>query len=48
MQAEAMARLDAVLGRSPLDATGDGPAEAPPTELWVDQDPAAAHQIRPR
>jgi hypothetical protein len=41
MQAEAMGPRDAVLGRSPLDAPDEGPAEAEPTELWVDEEPAA-------
>jgi integrase len=39
--AEAMGRLDAVLGRSPLDAPDEGPPEAPSAELWVDEEPAA-------
>ena len=38
---EAMGRLDAVLGRSPLDAPDEGPTEAASAELWVDEDPAA-------
>jgi len=36
-----MGRLNAVLGRSPLDAPDEGPAEAESTELWVDEEPAA-------
>jgi hypothetical protein len=39
--AEAMDRLDAVLGRSPLDAPDEGPTEAASAELWVDEEPAA-------
>lgn len=41
MQAEAMGRLDPVLGRSSLDApkpSADGPTQ---TELWLDTDPEA-------
>ena len=38
---EAMGRLDAVLGRSPLDAPDEGPTEAASAELWVDEEPAA-------
>ena len=37
LQAEAMGRLDAVLGRSPLDRPAAAPDEA--VELWVDEDP---------
>jgi len=37
MQTEAMARLDAVLGRSPLDrAASSSPRKSVP-ELWLDQ-----------
>jgi Phage integrase family len=39
MQTEAMARLDAVLGRSPLDR-----AESSPPQLWLDQDSPADHE----
>ena len=35
-----MGRLDAVLGRSPADAE-EPPAAAAPTELWLNQEPAA-------
>jgi len=38
---EAMGRLDAVLGRSPLDAPDEGPTEAASAELWVDEEPEA-------
>jgi hypothetical protein len=43
MQAEAMGRLDAILGRSPLDAPDEVSAAAPgdPT-LWADEEPGAA------
>jgi len=37
LQAEAMSRLDAVLGRSPLDRQAAAPDET--VELWVDEDP---------
>ena len=37
LQAEAMGRLDAVLGRSPLDRPAAAPDER--AELWVDADP---------
>ncbi len=47
MQTEAMARLDALLGRSPLDAADDALGEAPQEpELWLDQESGAA-AIRP-
>jgi hypothetical protein len=36
-----MGRLDAILGRSPLDTPDAGPAEAEPTDLWVDEEPGA-------
>lgn len=39
--AEAMGRLDAVLGRWPLDAPDEGPTAAPSAELWVNEEPAA-------
>ena len=43
-QTEAMARLDAVLGRSPLDrAESSSPRESVP-ELWLDQDSPAGHE----
>ena len=43
MQTEAMARLDALLGRSPLDAADDALGEAPQEpELWLDQESGAA------
>jgi hypothetical protein len=38
---EAMGRLDAVLGRSSLDAPDKGPTQAASAELWVDEEPAA-------
>jgi hypothetical protein len=41
MQVEAMALLDAMLGRSPLDVPDKGPADPSQTELWVDQAPAS-------
>ncbi len=41
LQVEAMGRLDAVLGRSPLDVPDEGPADPSQTELWVDQAPAS-------
>jgi hypothetical protein len=41
MQTEAMARLDTVLGRSPLDAAERAPDEPLQTVLWLDEDPAA-------
>jgi hypothetical protein len=37
LQAEAMGRLDAVLGRSPLDRPAAAPDQT--VELWVDEDP---------
>jgi hypothetical protein len=44
MQTEAMARLDAVLGRSPLDrAESSSPRESVPA-LWLDQDSPAEHE----
>jgi hypothetical protein len=44
MQTEAMARLDAVLGRSPLDrAESSSPRESEP-ELWLDQDSPTDHE----
>jgi hypothetical protein len=39
MQAEAMGRLDAVIGHSPLDAPDVGVAEAQAPELWLDEAP---------
>jgi hypothetical protein len=36
-----MGRLDAVLGRSPLDAPEPEPAEPIQTVLWLDEDPEA-------
>lgn len=44
LQAEAMGRLDAVLGRSPLDAPDEGSRQAPPPELWIDR-PGSATAI---
>ncbi len=42
LHAEAMGRLDAVLGRSPLDAPDEAPAGGPlQTELWLDHDPGS-------
>jgi len=40
MQVEAMARLDAMLGRSLLAAPGVGEDEAQAHELWLDAEPA--------
>jgi len=37
-QAEAMGRLDAVLGRSPLDAPEPAAAQPKQTMLWLDED----------
>jgi hypothetical protein len=42
MQVEAMARLDAMLGRSLLDAPDDGEGEAPAPNLWLDDEPGAS------
>ncbi|MGH2382184.1 MAG: site-specific integrase, partial [Candidatus Limnocylindria bacterium] len=42
MQVEAMGRLDAILGRSPLDAPDAGQDEAPPANLWLDDEPGAS------
>jgi len=47
MQVEAMARLDAMLGRSLLDAPDDGECEAPAPNLWLDDEPGAS-QDAPR
>ena len=42
LHAEAMGRLDAVLGRSPLDAPDEAPAGGPlQTDLWLDHDPGS-------
>jgi hypothetical protein len=52
MQAEAMGRLDAILGRSPLDApeevSGAAPEEPVPAadHLWLDEEPGAAPDRR--
>jgi hypothetical protein len=40
-QTEAMARLDAVLGRSPLDRAESSPPRESVPELWLDQDSRA-------
>ena len=42
MQVEAMARLDAMLGRSLLDAPDDGEGEAPAPNLWLDDELGAS------
>jgi hypothetical protein len=42
MQVEAMARLDAMLGRSLLDAPDVGEGEAPAPNLWLDDEPGAS------
>jgi len=42
MQVEAMGRLDAMLGRSLLDAPDVGEDEAQAQELWLDDEPGAA------
>ncbi len=47
MQVEAMGRLDAMLGRSPLDAPDVGEDEAPAPNLWLDDEPGASPD-RPR
>ena len=39
MQVEAMGRLDAMLGRSPLDAPDVGEEKAPASQLWLDEVP---------
>jgi hypothetical protein len=39
--AKAMGRLDAVLGRSPLDAPEPNPDEPIQSVLWLDEDPEA-------
>jgi hypothetical protein len=39
---EAMGRLDAMLGRSLLDAPDVGEDEAPAPDLWRDDEPAAS------
>jgi hypothetical protein len=44
---EAMGRLDAMLGRSLLDAPDVGEGEAPAPDLWRDDEPAASPD-RPR
>ena len=44
MQTEAMARLDAVLGRSPLDRAESSSARKSAPELWLDQDAPADHE----
>jgi hypothetical protein len=44
---EAMGRLDAMLGRSLLDAPDVGEDEAPAPDLWRDDEPAASPD-RPR
>jgi hypothetical protein len=47
MQAEAMGRLCASLGRLPLDAPEVGDEPAPAADLWLDDAPGAAVD-RPR
>ena len=47
IQVEALGRLDAMLGRSLLDAPDVGADEAPDTNLWLDDEPAASPD-RPR
>jgi integrase len=47
MQTEAMARLDAVLGRSALDAPELDPAAAAEPVLWVDEEPRAWLETEP-
>jgi hypothetical protein len=47
MQAEAMGRLCAILGRLPLDAPEVGDEPAPAADLWLDDAPGAAVD-RPR
>jgi hypothetical protein len=42
IQVEATGRLDAILGRSLLDVPDVGEDEAPDTNLWLDDEPAAA------
>jgi len=42
MQVEAMGRLDAMLGRSLLDAPDVGEDEGPEPNLWLDDEPAAS------
>ena len=42
MQAEAMGRLDAILGRSPLDAPNDADAAPEEPALWLDEEPGPA------
>jgi hypothetical protein len=44
MQTEAMARLDAVLGRSPLDRAESWSPRESVTELWLDQESPADHE----
>ena len=47
MQTEAMARLDAVLGRSALDAPEPDPDPAAEPVLWVDEEPRAWLETEP-
>ena len=42
-----MGRLDAILGRSPLDAPDVGEEKAPTSNLWLDDEPGASPD-RPR
>ncbi len=44
MQTEAMARLDAVLGRSPLDRAESSAQPESVPEMWFDQDAPADHE----
>ena len=46
MQVEAMGRLDAMLGRSLLDAPDVGEDEAQGQGLWLDANPAALRPAR--
>jgi len=47
MQTEAMARLDAVLGRSLLDRAEASSASESAPQLWLDQDSAASGETPP-
>ena len=44
MQTEAMARLDTVLGRSPLDRAESSSPRESAEALWLDQDAPAKHE----
>lgn len=48
MQVEAMGLLDAILGRSTLDAPEVGEDEAPAPNLWLDEPPASPDRPRIR